>query len=134
MEKQEKKTRSRLGTACKVISAIYMVAYGLVWLWAFVMVLDVETTLIWTTLLQLVTAAVPGMTLWTVGVLFDRQEEDRETLAEIKALLGGTEDKEGTEEDEDLAELEARLETALEETPGDGGLEETPEDGAEDEP
>lgn len=135
MEKQKKKTRSRLGTACKVISAIYMVIYGLMWMYTLNTVMNFETTLIWGTFLQLITIVIPGLILWALGALLDRQAEDRETLAEIKALLGGTEDKEGTEEDEDLTELEARLETALEETPGDGELEqEAPRDGTEDEP
>lgn len=113
MENQEKKTRSRLGTACKVLSVTYMVVYGLVWLSTITMVLNYETTLIWNTLVQLLIAAVPGLTLWAVGVLLDRQEEDRETLAEIKALLDGGAER--GEKDEDVAELESRLEAALEE-------------------
>lgn len=113
MENKEKKTRSRLGTACKVISAVYMVAYGLMWLYTLTMVLNYATTLIWTTLLQLLTEAVPGLTLWAVGVLLDRQKEDKGTLAEIKALLAAGGSK--ADGDNDVAELETRLETALEE-------------------
>lgn len=113
MENREKKTRSRLGKACKVISAVYMAAYGLMWLYTFSMMLNSVAFVIWSVLLQLVTAVVPGLTLWAVGVLLERQEEDRETLAEIKALLGGPENAD-EKEDEDLAALEERLDTALE--------------------
>lgn len=113
MENKEKKTRSGLGKACKVISAVYMVVYGLVWFYSLIMVLNYATTLIGTTLLQLLTEAVPGLTLWAVGALLERQQEDRETLAEIKTLLetGGSK----ADGDEDVAELETRLESALDE-------------------
>lgn len=116
MKNQEKKTRSRLGKACKVISGIYMVVYGLMWLYTFSMMLNSVAFVIWSALLQLVTAAVPGLTLWAVGVLLERQEEDRETLAEIKALLGGAADGGEEKEDKDPVEREVRLENALEES------------------
>lgn len=119
----KKKTRSSLGAVCKIIGAAYMLFYAIVF---FVQLGVALYSDFWTALLAVVVAAVPGLTLWAVGVLLDRQKENQETLAEIKALLGGG----GPEEaagDEDLAELEARLDAALEDESPDEAPEETPD-------
>lgn len=132
MENREKKTRSRLGTACKIIGGLETAGYVIVWVYAF-RLMGMIGEEIWALLLQLLVGIAPGLTLWAVGVLLDRQKEDRETLAEIKALLGGAADGGEEEEDEDLAELEARLETALEDSSEDGEPEEPPTEEKEEE-
>lgn len=116
MENREKKTRSRLGTACKIIGGLETAGYVIVWVYAF-RLMGMIGEEIWALLLQLLVGIAPGLTLWAVGVLLDRQKEDRETLAEIRTLLGGGEPG---EDEEDLAALEARLETALEDPSEDG--------------
>lgn len=93
----KKRNGSRLGLACKIIGVAYMVVFGLMWLYTFSMVLNSVAFVIWSALLQLVATVIPGLTLWALGVLLDRQKENRETLTEIKALLKASEEKPETE-------------------------------------
>lgn len=115
-----KKGKSRLGTACKVLGTVYLVAYGLVYLWTLSIAGAYSLSIIWSILLQLLAMSINGVTLWALGVLLERQKEDREALAELKALLGGD-----TQEGENEAPVEP--EVALEETPPDETAKETEE-------
>lgn len=112
MENREKKTRSRLGTLCKVLGTVYFAINVIAGIVAMA-----ELGYGPVTILQLFNASLIPALLWAVGILLDRQKEDRETLAEIRTLLGGGEPG---EDEEDLAALEARLETALEDPSEDG--------------
>lgn len=106
MENREKKTRSRLGTLCKVLGTVYFAINVIAGIVAMA-----ELGYGPVTILQLFNASLIPALLWAVGILLDRQKEDRETLAEIKTLLGGGEPD---EDEEDLAALEERLDAALE--------------------
>lgn len=128
MENREKKTRSRLGTLCKVLGTVYFAINVIAGIVAMA-----ELGYGPVTILQLFNASLIPALLWAVGILLDRQKEDRETLAEIRALLGGAADGGEEEEDEDLGELEARLETALEDPSEDGEPEEPPTEEKEEE-
>lgn len=110
MENREKKTRSRLGTLCKVLGTVYFAINVIAGIVAMA-----ELGYGPVTILQLFNASLIPALLWAVGILLDRQKENQMTLEEIKIQLGGAADGGEEEGDEDLAELEARLETALEE-------------------
>lgn len=110
MENREKKTRSRLGTACKVVGTIHGVGgVGLGLLALGVGLVDYASS-IGAALSAILSSCTLAILYWSIGILLDRQKEDQVTLAEIKALLGGEEPG----EDEDLAALEERLDAALE--------------------
>ncbi len=97
------KDYSMLGIVCKVLAALMLVMYL-------------------TLLIQAASAGIGGLAailaaliwpalLWSVGELLDGQKRHEQKLDRILELLGDTEDP----EEPDLADLEARLEKAMEE-------------------
>lgn len=111
MEKQEKKAGSRLGMACKIVGTIHGVGGVGVGLLALGVGLAQYTSSIGAVLSAMLSSCTLAILYWSIGILLDRQKENQETLAEIKALLGG---EEPGEDEEDLAALEQRLDAALE--------------------
>ncbi len=91
--------RSTLGTVCKILAVLMLVLF----LIALVPLGDgalILAALLWPAL------------LWSVGELLDGQKRHERKLDRILELLGGGEDP---DEEPDLAELEARLDKAMEE-------------------
>lgn len=123
----EKKTRSRLGLICKIVGAVYFGMILALYIWFAITALPVGMIgdALGTMLVQLVPVIATTVLMWGVGTLLDRQKEDRQALRDIQAALGV---KPGpADEEESLVELEARLEAALSEEPGEDGDEAPPD-------
>lgn len=84
------KKRSRLGLACKIVAVVYfamniLVGVGNVLMTAFGYGAWVSVN-VWLgigLLAQLVAAFVPSLSLWGIGVLLDRQKQDRQLLERL---------------------------------------------------
>ncbi len=98
------KNYSVLGIICKALAALMLVLYLL-------LLIPVAPAGIGGLATILVALLWPAL-LWSVSELLDCQKRHERKLDRILELLGGGEDP---EEEPDLAELEARLEKAMEE-------------------
>lgn len=100
------KEHSKTGIVCKVVAVVTLLAQEGIYLAAAFVTKWAEPL---QTVLVMVAALFWPVLLWSFGTFLDRQKAQGQDLERILELLGGAEEPE-----EDLTQLEARLEAALE--------------------
>lgn len=96
-----------MGRVWKVLAVIILLVQEAIYLQAAVQAAGINGTLLWGVILQMLLGLVWPAMLWSMGEVLDRQEAQEQKLERILELLG-------EKPEEDLTQLEARLEEALE--------------------